>query len=73
MAVFPKQNAILLQVLHHFTAHTLLFKVRFQHRTSHSFWKPGRYGIALFLKNSQMNIDKHILNLLFHFLRYSWL
>jgi len=35
MAVFPKQNAILLQVLHHFTAHTLLFKVRFQHRTLH--------------------------------------
>jgi len=35
MAVFPKQNTILLQLLHHFTAHTLLFKVTFQYRTLH--------------------------------------
>lgn len=33
MAVFPKQNAILLQLLHHFTTCTLLFKVMLQHRT----------------------------------------
>ena len=35
MDVSPKRNAILLQILHHFKAHTLPLKVNYQHRSQH--------------------------------------
>jgi len=74
MSVSPKWNAILLQFLHRFEAHTLPFSVRFQFGLQNfahiaSIWKKQTQYFSYI---SQEERWQSILNLLFMFIKCFW-